>query len=382
MHEKENLEPMSLIGGLCLTTKLRMIVAGGGTGGHFFPAQAIRKALQNKGIEVKYIGSKFGVESTHCSPNNNDELLLNIRGLQRHISVDSIIRNILFPFRFLQSYIQSWMLLHSFKPHVVIGTGGYSSGLPLLAAIHKGIKTIIQEQNSFPGITTRHLASRVDGICIAYQEATTYLKNNLIFTGNPIREDIQVINKSKAKERFNCHDSQPVLAVLGGSQGSIALNRHFQQQYKTYTALGIQILWQCGKNDYTKLKKTINEENVHLVPFSDDMGAMYSAAELIISRAGALALSEMALMGKAMVLVPFPYSAGDHQVKNAKVFSDSGAAILLPQSKLKSGALEATVIELFRQPKKIRKMEAYSTHMATPNAIENIISTIMDIAKN
>jgi len=159
-----------------------MIVTGGGTGGHFFPAQTIRKALQNKGVEVKYIGSQFGVESYHYSSDSNDELLLNIRGIQRHITIDAIIKNILFPFRFLQSYIQSWMLLHKFKPHVVIGTGGYSSGLPLLAAIHKGIKTVIHEQNSFPGITTRHLASRVDGLCIAYHEATTHLKKKIQFS--------------------------------------------------------------------------------------------------------------------------------------------------------------------------------------------------------
>ena len=158
-----------------------MIVTGGGTGGHFFPAQTIRKALQNKGVEVKYIGSKFGVESYHYSSTSKDELLLNIRGIQRHINVDSIIKNICFPFRFFQSYIQSWILLQKFKPHVVIGTGGYSSGLPLLAAIHKGIKTVIQEQNSFPGITTRCLASRVDGICIAYHEAATILKKKRQF---------------------------------------------------------------------------------------------------------------------------------------------------------------------------------------------------------
>ena len=157
-----------------------MIDAGGGTGGHFFPAQTIRKALQNKGVEVKYIGSQFGVESYHYSSNSNDEVLLNIRGIQRRISVDSIIKNILFPFRFLQSYIQSWLLLNEFKPHVVIGTGGYSSGLPLLAAIHKGIKTVIQEQNSFPGITTRHLSSRVDKICIAYEEAASHLKKKIL----------------------------------------------------------------------------------------------------------------------------------------------------------------------------------------------------------
>ena len=164
-----------------MSTNFRMIVTGGGTGGHFFPAQAIRKALQDKGVEVKYIGSKFGVEATRFPQDCSDTLLLNIRGIQRHISMDSIIKNIIFPFRFLKSYIQSWMFLNEFKPHVVIGTGGYSSGLPLLAAIHNGIKTVIQEQNSFPGMTTRHLSSRVDKICIAYEDAASHLKKKILF---------------------------------------------------------------------------------------------------------------------------------------------------------------------------------------------------------
>ena len=165
-----------------MSTKFRMIVTGGGTGGHFFPAQAIRTALQDKGVEVKYIGSRFGVEATRFPKDWSNTLLLNIRGIQRHLNLESLLKNILFPFRFLSSYYRSWKLLSEFKPHVVIGTGGYSSGLPLLAAIHKGIKTVIQEQNSFPGITTRYLASRVNGICIAYHEVTTHLKKKNQFS--------------------------------------------------------------------------------------------------------------------------------------------------------------------------------------------------------
>lgn len=165
-----------------MNKNLRMVVTGGGTGGHFFPAMAIRDALLQKGVEVKYIGSKFGVEAAQFSNNSENELLLNIRGIQRQFNLNSIVKNILFPFRFIKSYYQSWKLLHNFKPQVVIGTGGYSSGLPLLAAIHKGIKTVIQEQNSFPGITTRHLASRVDAICIAYNDAATHLKKKILFS--------------------------------------------------------------------------------------------------------------------------------------------------------------------------------------------------------
>ena len=165
-----------------MSKNLRMVVTGGGTGGHFFPAMAIRNALQQKGVEVKYIGSRFGVEATRFSNNSEDELLLNIRGIQRQLNLHSIVKNILFPFRFLQSYYQSWKLLQDFKPHVVIGTGGYSSGLPLLVAIHKGIKPVIQEQNSYPGITTRHLAARVDAICIAYIDAEAHLKKKTQFS--------------------------------------------------------------------------------------------------------------------------------------------------------------------------------------------------------
>ena len=181
MPEEAEWVLIPIIGDIRMTTNLRMVVCGGGTGGHFFPAQAIRNALQKKGVEVKYIGSRYGVESAHYSRHSKDELLLNIRGIQRQMNMDSIFKNILFPFRFLQSYYQSWMLLHEFKPHVVIGTGGYSSGVPLLAAIHKGIKTVIQEQNSYPGITTRHLASRVNEICIAYHEAADHLKKKISF---------------------------------------------------------------------------------------------------------------------------------------------------------------------------------------------------------
>jgi len=190
------------------------------------------------------------------------------------------------------------------------------------------------------------------------------------------------MNKIQAKEQFNCNTSQPVLVIIGGSQGSFPLNHHFQHQYNNYTDSGIQLLWQCGKNDFENLQSSMNEKDVHLIPFSDDMGALYSAADLIISRAGALTLSEMALMGKAMVLIPFPHSAGDHQVKNAQAFFNAGAAILFPQSKLESGELETVVLELFRESKKIRKMEENSLQIATPDATKNIISTIMEIAES
>ena len=365
-----------------MSANLRMIVAGGGTGGHFFPAQVIRNSLIEKGIEVKYIGSKFGIEATHFIESSNDVLLLNIRGIQRYLNIDAIIKNILFPYRFLTSYYKAYNFIKKFKPHIVIGTGGYSSGLPLLAAIHQGIKTIIQEQNSYPGITTRHLASKVDKICVAYKDVECYLKKeNLVYTGNPIREDICLMDKNKAKKIFSLNNEYPVIAILGGSQGSGPINMYFKKYYKKYTALGFQILWQCGKGQYNNIKNKINSDNIKLIPFSNNMSAFYSAADIVLSRSGAIALSEMTFLGKAMILIPLPNSAGNHQEKNALTISKDGSAILFQQSRLYSHDLEKIIKDIIDN-NKISEMERGANKYSIPNSNNKIIDTIMEIAQS
>ena len=164
-----------------MNSKLRMIVAGGGTGGHYYPAQAICESLINKGVKVKYMGSRYGIEANYFNNKSPEATLLNIRGIQRNFSIDACVKNCLFPLRFTQSYFESRKIINEFNPHVVIGTGGYSSGLPLLAAIHKGIKTVIQEQNSFPGMTTRKLGGKVNKVCIAFENAQGYFKKKTLF---------------------------------------------------------------------------------------------------------------------------------------------------------------------------------------------------------
>ena len=363
-----------------MSDRLRMIIAGGGTGGHFFPAMAIKDALIKKGVDVKYIGSKHGIEAKKKYLNKS-YMLLNIQGIQRQLTFSSLRKNILFPYRFIQSYFISRRILKDFKPDVVIGTGGYSSGLPLIASINLGITTIIQEQNSYPGITTRYLSKYSNKTFIAYQDAKRFLKKkNIILIGNPIREDIKMINKNKAKNNLNLNEKKPVLLILGGSQGSKPLNNHFIEKCNEYIQYGIQILWQCGKTDFNHLNNIIHNKDIHLIPFCDDMSSLYSASDLIISRSGALALSEMAFMGKAMILIPFPHSAGNHQFKNAESFSNSGAAILIPQNKLNSGELENTAIQLLNNPKKIVDMEKKSIQLASPNATDIITNSIIKIA--
>jgi len=188
------------------------------------------------------------------------------------------------------------------------------------------------------------------------------------------------MDKSKAKQLYHFDSSRPVLAILGGSQGSVPFNRHFQKHLEQYIEANIQILWQCGKKDFSDLKTLNRHKDVHIIPFTENIDVFYSAADLIVSRSGALALSEMALLGKAMVLIPLPHSAGDHQTINAQTFSKTGGAVLVHQASLASGTLENTVLELIQDTQKIANMEVNSKKRGIPNATEDITTIIMQIA--
>ena len=190
------------------------------------------------------------------------------------------------------------------------------------------------------------------------------------------------MDKTEAKQSYHFDASRPVLAILGGSQGSIPFNRHFHNHLEQYTNSNIQILWQCGEKDFSKLNVLNKHQDVHIIPFTENMDIFYSAADLIVSRAGALALSEMALLGKAMVLIPLPHSAGDHQTINAQTFTQRGGAVLVHQTSLSSGSLEQAVLELIQDSQKIVHMEENAKKIGIPNATEEITTVIMEIAKS
>ena len=366
-----------------MNCNIKVIIAGGGTGGHLFPAITIGQNLEKLGANVKYMGSKFGIESEYFKVNDIKAILLTIEGLQRSISISSLKKNFLFPLRFFFSYMVARSFIKEFRPDIVVGTGGYSSGLPLLAAIHLNRKTLIQEQNSYPGLTTRKLASKVNLVCTGFESANKYLKTNTVFTGNPVRSDILIIDTKIAKNLFGLNQNQSVITILGGSQGSVPLNNHFKNNYKKYTNNNIQILWQCGKLNYEELKNKINDPQVHIFPFFDNIGEVYSASDIIISRAGALALSEMALFKKAMILIPLPHAAQNHQTLNAEKFVKLGAAKLVKQSELNSGKLEKIIIELFNGNNNDLKSMIKNTEMIRkPNAIKEIIHKIFEVANS
>ena len=230
------------------------LIAGGGTGGHLYPAITIGQKLEEENIIVKYIGSKYGIEKTMFKALGLDYHLLNITGIQRNLSLRSLYVNLLFPLRFIISYIHSVYLIKALNPSIIIGTGGYSSGLPLIAGVHFKIPTLIQDQNSIPGIITKTLKKKVNKICIAYELAADYLNcNNCIITGNPIQQNLKVANKNEAKKSFNLNEQKNTILILGGSQGSSPINNHFLNNIDFYLRNNLQIIWQCGENEYKSL---------------------------------------------------------------------------------------------------------------------------------
>ena len=356
-----------------------ILIAGGGTGGHLFPAIAIGDALEKIGYSVEYIGSKYGLEAIVFPKLNKKHYLLNIRGFQRTLSFKNFINNLLFPIRFLIAYYISKVIIKKIKPNIVIGTGGYASGIPILSSLNMNIKTLIHEQNSYPGFTTRKLANKVNKVCITTNESNKYLKGNLSLTGIPIRNNLISINKQKACKKLGLSINKKIIFILGGSQGSYAFNNYFEKTFKFYLENNFQLIWQCGPKNINKYKKIINNKNILLKGFFDDISLPYSASDIIISRAGAMAISEISFVKKPMILIPLPTSAGNHQLYNAYTFSKNKAAIMIEENKLKNNIIENQILELFSNSKKMKIMADNANSLIIKNATDKIINEIKEL---
>ena len=358
-----------------------ILIAGGGSGGHLFPALAIGDALHNQGYSIKYIGSQYGIESKILQKMNNEYYLLNIRGIQRTLSFKNIINNLLFPIHFLISYLITKRILKKLNPMVVIGTGGYASGLPLLASIRMNIKTLIHEQNSYPGLTTRKLSNKVDSVCITTLEAKKHLKGNIVLTGMPIRNNLIKINKSDACIKLGLSSNKKTIFVVGGSQGSEAFNQYFKKNYEFYIKNDIQLIWQCGYKNLSRYKKIVNHKNILIKDFFDNIDHAYCAADIIISRAGAVAVNEISFMEKAMILVPLPSSAANHQFHNAKFFEDNKAALMIEEKKLTGNIIEDSILKLFKNKEKLQLMALNASNLIIKDAKEKIIDQVTRLLK-
>lgn len=311
----------------------RAVISGGGTGGHIFPAIAIanRIKLENPAAEILFIGAMGKMEMEKVPQAGYPIEGLWISGFQRRLTA----KNLMLPFKIIRSMLKARVILKRFAPDVVIGVGGYASGPTLKVATQLGIPTVIQEQNSFPGKTNKLLASKVSKICVAYEGLERFFPaKKIALTGNPVREDVVKIEgkREAAFEFFKLDNSKKTVFIVGGSLGARTLNESVKNQLTYFAENGVQLIWQCGKFHLNTLKEELGDElpkGIILTDFISRMDYAYAAADIIISRAGAIAVSELCLIGKPVILVPSPNVAEDHQTKNAMALVDKGAAQLV-----------------------------------------------------
>ncbi len=358
----------------------RFIISGGGTGGHIYPAVAIANELKSRfpDAEFLFVGAKDKMEMQKVPQAGYAIKGLWISGIQRKLTLD----NAMFPLKLASSMWNSFKIIKSFKPDVVIGTGGFASGAVLKAASMLNIPTVIQEQNSYPGITNKLLAKRANKICVAYENLERFFpKDKMILTGNPVRQDlINEASKSEAIAYFNLDANKKTLLVLGGSLGARRINQLIEKELDFLLSQNIQIIWQCGKlylNDYSKYNE---KDNVQVVAFIDRMDLVYAAADVVISRSGASSVSELCIVGKPTIFIPSPNVAEDHQTKNAKAISDKNGAILIKESELET-QFETIFSDLISNESKKSELSQNIKKLAKPNATKDIVEEIIKLIK-
>lgn len=356
----------------------RVLMAAGGTGGHVYPAIAIADALKAQGsdMDIRFVGTKNHMEWTSVPKAGYEITPIWISGLQRRLTP----KNVLFPIKLLTALVQSYWLLRSFRPSIVISCGGYVAGPVGWVAAKLGIPIMIQEQNSYPGVTNRMLACYARRIFTAFPDAQNYFpKDRVRMVGNPTRNKLRQANAQTAREYFRFTEDRPVLLVLGGSLGAKSINEAMRHSLDTlHDIVGLQIIWQCGKRYIDDLEKDIDVEDyprLRLHAYLDDMPAAYAAADLAVSRAGASSCSELMITGTPSVLVPSPHVAGDHQTMNARSMQEQGASEILEDISLQD-TLSELVTRLLADHEQLRRMNDAALAMAKPMAAQDIAEEI------
>ena len=359
----------------------KFILSGGGTGGHIYPAIAIANELKSRfpDAEFLFVGAKDKMEMQKVPQAGYAIEGLWIAGLQRRLTFD----NAAFPIKLLSSLWKSRSIIKKFKPDVVIGTGGFASGPLLQMANSLNIPTVIQEQNSFPGITNKLLSKKANKICVAYENLERFFpKEKMILTGNPVRQDVLDIDskRSEAISYFNLDDNKKTLLILGGSLGSRRINQLIEKELDFLLALGIQIFWQCGNFYMAEYKRFSDKENVQVVSFIDRMDLIYAVADFVISRAGASSVSELCLVGKPTIFIPSPNVAEDHQTKNGKAIVDKKGALLIKENELDE-KFELVFNTLIYDENLQTNLSLNMKKLAKPNATKDIVEEIIKLIK-
>ncbi|CAM1373557.1 UDP-N-acetylglucosamine--N-acetylmuramyl-(pentapeptide) pyrophosphoryl-undecaprenol N-acetylglucosamine transferase [Tenacibaculum litopenaei] len=357
---------------------LRVIISGGGTGGHIYPAIAIANEIKLRYPEaaILFVGAKDKMEMEKVPQAGYEIKGLWISGIQRKLTA----KNLSFPFKLLSSLWKAGRIVKKFKPNVVIGTGGFASGPTLMMANRKGIPTLVQEQNSYPGITNKLVGKKASKVCVAYDHLERFFpEEKLVKTGNPVRQDLLFIHTKteEGKAFFELDTERKTLLVLGGSLGARRINELIEEQLDFFAAQDVQVIWQCGKLYYEQYKKYNEREGVQVHAFLNRMDLAYAAADFIVSRAGASSVSELCIVGKPTIFIPSPNVAEDHQTKNAKAIVDKHGAILLKERELQTFPI---VVETLLKDK--GKQESLSENikmLALPNATNDIVNQVIKI---
>ncbi|MCL9807993.1 undecaprenyldiphospho-muramoylpentapeptide beta-N-acetylglucosaminyltransferase [Flavobacterium luminosum] len=360
----------------------KFIISGGGTGGHIYPAIAIANELKSRfpKAEILFVGASDKMEMQKVPQAGYPIKGLWIAGIQRKLT----LQNALFPLKLASSLLTSFGILKSFKPDVVIGTGGFASGAVLKVASMLGIPTVIQEQNSFPGITNKLLAKKANKICVAYENLERFFpKENMIITGNPVRQDLLSVNdkRSEALDYFKLDTSKQTLLVLGGSLGAKRINQLIAKEIDWLLGQNIQILWQCGKLYFEEYKHFNNKEGVQVLDFVERMDFAYAAADIVISRSGASSVSELAIVGKPVIFIPSPNVAEDHQTKNAQAIVNKQGAVLLKEKELDE-QFEGVFQNLLNDKQQQQSLSENIKALALPNATKQIVDEIIKLVKS
>jgi UDP-N-acetylglucosamine--N-acetylmuramyl-(pentapeptide) pyrophosphoryl-undecaprenol N-acetylglucosamine transferase len=364
---------------LSTTQPYRLIISGGGTGGHIFPAVAIANEFRERhpDAQILFIGAKGRMEMTRVPEAGYKIIGLWISGLQRKLTMS----NLLFPVKVVVSFVRATFIMKRFKPHAVIGTGGYASGPIMLAATRFGIASVAQEQNSFAGMVNKQVGSKVSKVCVAYEGMEKYFpKDKIVLTGNPVRKDILVIHSKRghALLQFGFDANKKTLLVIGGSLGARTINESILAGIEKLIDAQVQIIWQTGKGYYQNVSEQVAKydlKKVRVVDFLKQMDFAYAAADVVISRSGALSVSELCIAGKACILVPSPNVAEDHQTKNAMALVDKKAASLITDKDAKAMLVDEAMKLLFDE-QRANVLSENISKLAKPNATREIVNEI------
>lgn len=363
-------------------TPYRVIISSGGTGGHIYPAIAVANGLKERipDIEILFVGAKGKMEMQKVPEAGYSIEGLWISGLQRRLTA----KNLMFPIKVISSLLKASSILRKFKPDIAAGFGGYASGPMLRTSIRNGVPALLQEQNSYAGLTNKLLAEKVNTICVAYDGMEKFFpKEKLVQTGNPVRKDIiDLKGKTRtAYKHFGFDDSKPVLFVMGGSLGARTINQSMLRHIDLLIKSGAQVIWQTGAFYFDEIQETLKNRNladIRIVKFLKEMDLAYAIADVIVSRAGALSISELCLVGKATVLVPSPNVAEDHQTKNAMALVNKEAAVLVKDSDAENEMVQEA-LRLLNDESERELLGKNIMALGQPNATEKIVDELIKL---